>query len=101
LEEVEDSGEFSRVIPVQNLEAGRKIAKGMIGEEVSAGEFLKEVVSVKRTKEEADLISWNREHTEHIWERVLINLGLTSDEVEFFPSKFDKQGIIFKEASLN
>ena len=79
----------------------QRTAEAMLGEEARCGEFLKEVVSVKKTDEEANLMSWTREHTEYIWQRVLNNLGLRPEEVEFFPSELDKKGLIFKRSPLN
>lgn len=84
---------FSRVIVAESPEMAYRVANGMLGEEVNAGDFLAKVVEVRRTNKEPNLACWG-DSGDRVWARVLRILNLTPDkDVEFIFDGRQKVGL--------
>lgn len=77
IESIIDVGKVSRVIVSENFEMANAIAKAMLGEEVSAHEYLSSLISVEQTSKPPEINAWN---VSAVWDRVLENFGLSRNE---------------------
>lgn len=73
-------GTQTRVVEAQNKKCAEKIGQAMLGEEVGAGEYLKEFKGAVPTDEPTRLSSWNDFDS---WNRALRNLQEKGENVRF------------------